>query len=64
MKLKCIESNVPNLKVGEIYRMQRDVDGFGPTVEHENNGRFFLNGKDNLAVNVGSFVLAKFEVVE
>lgn len=44
--------------------MQRGVDGFSPTVEHENNGFFYLNGKDNLAVNVGSFILAKFEVVE
>lgn len=64
MKLKCIESKTPNLKAGEVYQMQRGVDGFSPTVEHECNGFFYLNGKDNLAVNVGSFVLAKFEVVE
>lgn len=64
MKLKCIESKTLNLKIGEVYQMQRGVDGFSPTVEHEDNGRFFLNGKDNLEVNVGSFVLAKFEVVE
>lgn len=64
MKIKCIKSNTMNLTVGAIYQKEEGVNGFSPTVTHEYGGHFFLNGKDGLSVNVGSFVLAEFEAVE
>ena len=64
MKIKCIKSNTMSLTVGEIYHMEEGVNGFSPTVTHEYGGHFFLNGKGGLSVNVGSFVLAEFEIVE
>ncbi|EFR5223085.1 hypothetical protein HYL88_004640 [Salmonella enterica subsp. enterica serovar Infantis] len=64
MKIKCTKSNTMNLTVGAIYHMEDGVNGFSPTVTHEYGGHFFLNGKDGLSVNVGSFVLSEFEIVE
>ncbi len=64
MRIKRITTKSLGVTVGKIYDVEPGVDGFCATIESDNGGVYYLNGKDELAINIGSFVIAEFEVVE